>query len=652
MDLPTLQEISSRASDTPRSESSQNIPLDADWMTSFFGFTDSGDNSIFRNTSSNREKFAIISEMLRKSAVYYPETGKLYTVKGKYEAGWFVHPTVKEIRDMVNVLPAGGGRANIDVIQGKDVGMAHVEAGPLETFQGASQFNALEMMDPDETPFDGIEKYIQDQTQGPRTALIAALGTYIRNYWVLKEYGSQFNALEKLGLSTLNGYLIWGTSPQSVQYKITSMTDKIMIPCMIYTQVAGITLRGGTITRHVMDKRMHQIYASGVPVNKYRNGGDNNTQLALAKAILKAEYVGTIGMGIVLHAIDKNAGRVSYLSPKINLTLVGGSAFGIPLDTVLDALQEAIAEFPNRTFDLNIHAYRADEAAKVMSKFPTQIYAQAPAQILAQVPAPSPVFAPAQVPTRPGLTFALPGQSGYVAPPSVAPSPAPFAALAQVPTQIPVPSPTRPGLTFAVPSPAPAAPAARFAPFVPGAAPLVGDPRLILGSRRGDAPLTDQEMLAARPYINLGIPLNQITSTTFRPQKINYRGEGRDIDVSKFLFTEGRGAIYEPRNYQKDMLHLLKATNDNFVGFIGYDNNMNRVDADVFRAIRIDGKAFLYGFIDSAGQIKWFIDENTLPTGYRVESAYPSGYRMVDNMGQIVDRWPLDNIQNYRVVVF
>ena len=341
---------------------------DRNWMTAFFGFEDTGATSIFRESATNADRTIVIKTILRSYAVYNPENGKLRTSGGNYEAGWFIHPTVKEIKELVGRLKADGGKPNIVVVKGKDIGVAQIESPPYHTFQGASQLNALEMVNPNKTPFDGISDYISDGTQGPRTALACAPGTFVRNYWVTQEYGDQFNALEQLNISHLNGYLIWGTIPQEMR-PIVSKSDDVMIPCMIHTQVAGITVDKNNLRRHEEPKRIHQIYSSAAPVNAYRNGGNIEIQLKVARALIFAEYVGTIGMGIALHEFDKAAGLAVSERPQINLTLIGAGVFNVPEDDVINQIKSAVDVYPNRSFDLYIHGYSsttADNISKIL----------------------------------------------------------------------------------------------------------------------------------------------------------------------------------------------------------------------------------------------------------------------------------------------
>lgn len=214
------------------------------WMSSIFGFGDSymSNNNIFDIAESNYDKQKIIRNMLKEKTIYNIQTGTLKVKNINYQAGWFLRPTVKDIIYTVLLMkkPNNKEKYNIAVVKGKDIGLAHVESQPYEIFQGASQLNALEMADVNLTQYDGIEIYINDNTQGPRQALSCAPGTFVRNYYVSNEYGSQFNALEKLSLSHINGYLIWGTSPEKITPYLKEI-EMMMIPCMVYTQVEGIT---------------------------------------------------------------------------------------------------------------------------------------------------------------------------------------------------------------------------------------------------------------------------------------------------------------------------------------------------------------------------------------------------------------------------
>lgn len=355
---------------------------DNGWMQGIFGFGDSelSAYNIFAESKDNYEKQKTIRQVLKENAVYNPETGILNVGFNNYRAGKLFTPTVRSILNTVDIVYQShrlaylkGDNIRMAIVKGKDVGETHIEAQSYETFQAASQFNSFEMINPNITPYDGIEIYINDDTQGPRQALACSPGIFVRNYWETNERGSQFNALEHLELSTLNGYLLWGTSPQAIWPRIARDVNSIMIPCMVYTQVVGVTKKQGRIYQHNSNKVIHQIYSSAVPVNKYGNGGDNDIQLKIAKTIILAEYVGTIGMGLLLYANDRGISPVTFDRPRINLTLIGSGAFNVDRSIIIDCIIEAIKQFTGYEFDIYIHTYSDDDIDAIKTKLDIEV---------------------------------------------------------------------------------------------------------------------------------------------------------------------------------------------------------------------------------------------------------------------------------------
>ena len=350
-------------------------PTNRVWMDGLFGFNDDNDhpNSLFKEASNVIQQTIIIKQLFESR--YDPSTGILKTNQGNYRAGWFVAPTVKEIKDLVASIPGlkGGGSAVGMVVQGMDVGRAHVEAQALELFQGASQMNALEMVNMDVVPNDGINNYVDDPTQGPRTALACAPGTLIRNYWLPMISGGQYNMLENLKLSHINGYLIWGTSPDELIYKLNG--DQITISSMLYTEVTGITVAPNNATHendffeHRSTKLMHQIYSAAAPIDTYRNGGNQKQQLKINSELLTAQYIGVIGLSLILHYYDSISGRTSLKRPRVNLTLVGGGVFNVPEPLIFDCIQSAITYYNGYSFELYIHGFQAKTATSISNFF-------------------------------------------------------------------------------------------------------------------------------------------------------------------------------------------------------------------------------------------------------------------------------------------
>jgi len=350
MSLYSIIRSKSLASKPLKCSSISNKSFNGSWMKEIFGFND---HDILEN-SKNKS----LQTFMEHKAKYDINTGKLHTPRGEYDAGWFINPTLKDIRQTLSKLQLPPGKLNVIIKGGIDVGDAHINAAPYEVFQGASQFNALEMVNHNITPFHGIENYIYDDTQGPRTALSCAPGTFIRNYWMLYKNGSQFNALENLNISHTNGYLLWGDNPEQIEQKINIDTiENIMIPCMLYTQVAGITILSGT-HKHVLPKRVHQIYSSAAPIDAYGNSGNMESQLNIVKCLIKAQYFGAIGMGIILHEFDMMKNLTNLIKPRINLTLIGTGVFNIPEPVTIDIITKVIEEFKDYDCDVIIHGYR------------------------------------------------------------------------------------------------------------------------------------------------------------------------------------------------------------------------------------------------------------------------------------------------------
>lgn len=355
-----MQELSNISDRVPSSDVSIPVtePFTGNWMPLIFGFTDG------RLLSYNDKRRQALE--IQQSVDYNWETGRLSTNRGKWNAGFLVSPSVQSIMDSVHTLPKTG-QPVVVVVQGKDASDLHMECNDYETIQAASQFNALEMVSPEITPLDGIEIYAHDNTQGPVVAMACAPGTFVRNYLEPLRSLGEFNSLADIKLNHVNGYLQWRDRPQDIVAKLRGNQNKLLIPSMIYTQVAGVKIGRGSTSNElrIIQKRVHQIYTSSVPVNAYGNGGDVQMQLEIARTITKASYMGAIGMSILMHSIDMTAGRINYSRPRVNLTLIGAGAFNVPIATVLSSLREAIDEFKGYAVDITIHAFKQVEAQSV-----------------------------------------------------------------------------------------------------------------------------------------------------------------------------------------------------------------------------------------------------------------------------------------------
>jgi hypothetical protein len=323
-----------------------------DWTSILFGFDDS---KMFNGSQvDNKETL----DWLTDTYQYSKDAGVLYTPTATYHPGWFVAPTVRDIIGRVRDLLKDGyikkGEPMGRILTGKDASENVFESDSFSRHVAASQFNALEMMTQWSTPYDGINDYIYDKTQGPAVALAGGPGTFVRNYTVTRDLGQQFNALDNLSLSHLNGYLIWGNKPDDILRIINEDSAlEIRIPAMLYTQSAGVQRTTSEVI--IARKLSHQIYLSSVPKNNYSNSGDDKAQDDIIERILTAEYIGAIGLNIILSLYD--GVNFGLKEEPLNVTLVGTGAFKNPVDLSIRAFMKAVKKFEGIGYMITLHDY-------------------------------------------------------------------------------------------------------------------------------------------------------------------------------------------------------------------------------------------------------------------------------------------------------
>ena len=229
-------------------------------------------------------------------------------------------------------------------------------------FQVASQFNLLEMIGPQITPEQGIDRYERDYTQGPACAIACGAGTIYRNYFV--KVGSQIGQSSKNQINCLdligeelnneelnlwkmeNGYaLVNKEGLLTINKKIARLTDEER---EILKGKLKVGIQWNTEVTLAPDKqKVSQIYCSALPVaysqieSFYWEG--------FARIILEATYEATLFTALI--NMDKNG------SNKVFLTLVGGGAFGNEEYWILESLQKAIRKFKNTPLDIQIVSY-------------------------------------------------------------------------------------------------------------------------------------------------------------------------------------------------------------------------------------------------------------------------------------------------------
>ena len=232
-------------------------------------------------------------------------------------------------------------------------------AGSL--FQVASQFNALEMSNPEITPEHGITMYQHDHTQGPACAMVCPYGTLYRNYFSMPESGefdggpqtsvNQKNTLDELekflgvNLIKKNGY----NHPRSTIDADTIETKlKISVPNNFFKAIKLVKYFIQHNTPVVNDQgvalhNVSQIYCSALPISYFPEiFGSRN---AFASMILHAVYFATLAQAAIMAIKEKR--RV-----KVFLTRVGGGVFANPPHLINAAIKNAVSYFEEYPIDV------------------------------------------------------------------------------------------------------------------------------------------------------------------------------------------------------------------------------------------------------------------------------------------------------------
>jgi len=318
------------------------------WIKELVGFNESSPDLVRYNITLNRQM--ITSKVNANS----------------YDCGVLEIPTLNTLRERIDLNQFNNGISFKEVVG--DVQALHkdrVNNGAL--FQVASQFNLLEMVNPNVTPEEGVDRYELDFTQGPACAIACGAGTIYRNYFVGVDgqigqtANKQIDCLSDVGLSLenndsslwemKNGYCIANkdglkqisntiNNLDSVQYQ--NLMGKLKIGVQWDTQVT-ITDNGNKVS---------QAYCSALPV-AYSHL-DASYWEDFAKLILNATYEATFYAAIQNYLNTGNN--------KLYLTLIGGGAFGNKIEWISDAILKSIQKFKSTPLDVRIVSYKRPNA--------------------------------------------------------------------------------------------------------------------------------------------------------------------------------------------------------------------------------------------------------------------------------------------------
>ncbi len=232
-----------------------------------------------------------------------------------------------------------------------DVVKLHSTCQANTTFQVASQFNCLEMVNPNILPEDGITRYQQDHTQGPLCAMCTPAGLVYRQYLYRFDDGTigqtksrqiDMSRNARLAIAKItstgvvsgrfhNGYLFYtddelnkinksliGISPNAINNR---RGIRNLIEVGVH-QNLGVCINGKKYNHHV-----NHVYCSGLPISY--NKVNPIKWLGLSELFLESAYENTL-----LTACQNNS-KICYI------TLVGGGVFGMNIDQIYRAIERA-----------------------------------------------------------------------------------------------------------------------------------------------------------------------------------------------------------------------------------------------------------------------------------------------------------------------
>ncbi|MEO0830804.1 MAG: hypothetical protein AAFY03_10145, partial [Pseudomonadota bacterium] len=197
-----------------------------------------------------------------------------------------------------------------------------------------------------------IRRYMYDKTQGPACAIACGAGTLYRNYLVPVKGGlGQTGALQLDMVADLHEALGSGIWDMENGYALPRSGALRRASSVIRSHgaeaLAGF-LRVGLqrdteVTLGHAGHRVSQVYASAMPM-AYAHAPPDEWE-PLARLVLDGAYEATL----------RHAARTGA-SP-VYLTLLGGGAFGNPLEWIFDALIEAVRITRNAGLDIRIVSF-------------------------------------------------------------------------------------------------------------------------------------------------------------------------------------------------------------------------------------------------------------------------------------------------------
>ena len=400
------------------------------WFSRIYGFQE-----MFNETTSNVNRLMKLSKGTQER-IYLTYTDT-FAHESKFDAGIPLYKStgvlVSEANHIISENPVQPRITYREI--NADVKKLHANpslAGSL--FQVASQFNSLEMVNPNYKPEKGITIYEHDRTQGPICAMACPTGTLYRNYFMMnmgrdksrepQTETNQINTLETIinkfkgskfpvDFVVKNGYILPATIKDSAtlnELLANSLALEQMVDDVNYViqEDVPVLLETNKQTPH----KVSQIYCSGFPlaycistahndgllgpqeqaiINAHEHGDGGGVKWYaymnrnLIKMITTAMYTATLS-----HAV--NMTKTQGKRVKVFLTLVGTGVFGADTEFIRGIMGNVIRKYRHFPIDLYLVNFAKDQDFPLA--LPPELGIDQVNPRLSDYPSPSPSAAP------------------------------------------------------------------------------------------------------------------------------------------------------------------------------------------------------------------------------------------------------------------
>lgn len=285
-----------------------------------------------------------------------------------HPCGTFDTPSLLYLRQQTSAYPAYGKQMQVYHRAIGDV-MEEQYKNRGAVFQVASQWNCLEMVNPDVTPDQGVSIYETDRTQGPACAIGCGFSTLYRNYgvrsfdWQTGTYSfgqkkdRQLNLLHEFDKHVFeqlrdkkptwlmqNGYMLtdrdkMGRFAETFDHKPELLDQIASLIRVGYATECPVTFRerDGHPIIPIARPTVTQVFCSAFPLSYVHVYGVNQDTAGvemLSRCLLVSMYEATLRCAAL--SAEKTGNRDVFL------TLLGGGAFRLPAQWIGESILQAV----------------------------------------------------------------------------------------------------------------------------------------------------------------------------------------------------------------------------------------------------------------------------------------------------------------------